>query len=406
MGFLGLKTLKQIGADLIGQSGPPIGVDFGVASLKLLQVKPDEPPSLIAAACIDTPLDMQADDTKRLEFQLAALAKLVKDGRFSGRRVVCSIPATQTWCKHLQLLKNETSPLSEQVTAAVSGHLACDPSALVYRHIEVEKTTVASGKTEVICMATPRDLIKRIVSGLKEARLEPVGMHSEFAAAVRSFESVNRREADQAKTTLYLDIGGGSTKVIIAHGATMVFARTVEVGGRHFDETIVRQTKWDLKEAHTTRLSLEDVCPSKSRVATAPAQNGGLPGMALLAAGMRSGGVEPLAAPVAVAAPSTPEPDLTEPLEMLSDEVLLSIRYHESLFPGRKIERVIFLGGESKGRSVCQNIARALRLPAQLADPLARVARTGDEATLGFDLKQPQPGWAVALGLALSPTDL
>jgi Tfp pilus assembly PilM family ATPase len=84
----------------------------------------------------------------------------------------------------------------------------------------------------------------------------------------------------------------------------------------------------------------------------------------------------------------------------------LSLRYHESLFPGRKIERVIFLGGESKSRSLCQNVARVLKLPAQLADPLARVGRSGNEPVVGVDLKQPQPGWAVALGLALSPTDL
>jgi hypothetical protein len=47
-----------------------------------------------------------------------------------------------------------------------------------------------------------------------------------------------------------------------------------------------------------------------------------------------------------------------------------------------------------------------LKLPAQMADPLARIVRTGAEPALGVDLKQPQPGWAVVLGLCLSPTDL
>ena len=39
---------------------------------------------------------------------------------------------------------------------------------------------------------------------------------------------------------------------------------------------------------------------------------------------------------------------------MLTDEIQLSLRYHESLFPGRKVERVIFLGGESKSRALCR----------------------------------------------------
>jgi type IV pilus assembly protein PilM len=407
MGLDAFRRLRQIGADLIGQATPPIGVDFGVGALKMLQVRGAEPPSLLAAACLETPLELLDNDAGRLEFQLKALAKLMKDARFEGRRVVCSIPASQTWCKPMQLIQNETSPIGDQVMSAASSQLGCDPGALVYRHLEVEGTTAPAGKTEVICMATPREFVKRVVTGLKNAGLEPVGMHSEFAAAVRSFEAVNRRAADAAKTTLYLDIGGGSTKIMIAHGSSMVFARYVDVGGRLFDETIVRQTKWDTKEARATRLRLEDLCPSKTKATVASATPvNPLPGMAILTAGMRSGGAEPAATVVETPAPSTPEPDLSEPLEILTDEIALSLRYHESLFPGRKIERVIFLGGESKSRGLCQIIARTLKLPAQLADPLARVGRSGNEPALNVDMKLPQPGWAVALGLALSPTDL
>lgn len=406
MGFDAFKRIKQFGAELIGQSGPSIGVDFGVATLKVLQVVAGEPPSLIAAAALETPLELVGDDAKRLEFQLEALPKLIKQARFVGRRVVCSIPSAQTWCKHLQLPKTDGAPMSDTVATAVSAQLNCDPGALVYRHLEVEGATCPTGKAEVICMATPKEFVRRVVSGLKASKLEPVGMHSEFIATIRCFEPVNRRTADMAKTTLYLDVGGGGTKIMIAHGPSMVFARTAEVGGRQFDEMIVRQTKWDLKEAHAARLTLEDLCPSRSRAAAAPAPGSPLPGMALLAAGMRSGGAEPATATEPAVAPSAPQPDLSELLEMLTDEIQLSLRYHESLFPGRKAERVIFLGGESKSRALCQIIARSLKLPAQLADPLARVARTGSEPCAGIDLKQVQPGWAVALGLALSPTDL
>ena len=396
MGLDAIKRLKQLGADLMGQAGPPVGVDFGVGALKLLQVRPEEPPVLMAAACVDTPIDLMRNDTARLDFQLEALGKLIKDGRFSGRRVVCSIPASQTWCKHLQLPKSDAVPMSEQVALAVSNQLGCDPGALVYRHVEVEGAMSSSGKVEVICMATPRDFVKRLLGGLKAQRLEPVGMHSEFSAAVRSFESVNRRTADQTKTTLYLDLGCGTSKVVVAHGASMVFARTIEVGGRLFDDTIARQTKWDIKECRATRFGLENLCPSRTRAAAAAPTSNTLPGMALLSAGMRSGGAEPSTAVAQVAAPATPEPDLSEPIEMLT-------ALHRAMAAD---ERVIFLGGESKSRSLCQIIARTLKLPAQLSDPLARVARSGNETTIGIDFKQPQPSWAVALGLAISPTDL
>ena len=64
------------------------------------------------------------------------------------------------------------------------------------------------------------------------------------------------------------------------------------------------------------------------------------------------------------------------------------------------------MGGESRHLGLAQHIARTLRLPAQVADPMAGVARTGKETTTGVDFRQPQPGWAMCLGLCMSPTDL
>ena len=86
MGFDAFKRIKQFGAELIGTPSPSIGVDFGVATLKLLQVQSGEPPSLIAAAAVDTPLELMADDAQRLRFQLEALPELLRQGRFIGRR--------------------------------------------------------------------------------------------------------------------------------------------------------------------------------------------------------------------------------------------------------------------------------------------------------------------------------
>ena len=66
----------------------------------------------------------------------------------------------------------------------------------------------------------------------------------------------------------------------------------------------------------------------------------------------------------------------------------------------------MFVGGESSHEALCAEIARVLKLPAQAADPLARVGRSGNEPAEGVDLSSAQPGWAVAMGLCLSPTDL
>src|SRR4051794_27259688 len=90
---------------LASSHGLPIAIEFGTGSLKVLQVAAGDPPTLVAAACLETPDELLSDHRKRLEFQLEGLPRLIKQGGFKGRRAVCAIPAWQMLCKHVTLTK-------------------------------------------------------------------------------------------------------------------------------------------------------------------------------------------------------------------------------------------------------------------------------------------------------------
>jgi type IV pilus assembly protein PilM len=379
---------------------PPVAVDFGTGALKVLQISQGDRPSLVAAASLETPEDLLNDAAKRLSFQLDALPDLIKAGQFKGKRAACALPAGQTFCKHMQFQQEPGIPLATLIKTAVPAQLKCDPGAVVLKHVEVGPVA-RTNKTEVICMAAAREMVERFMAALKAARLEPVGMHSEFTAMLRAFDSITRRDQDAALTTLYLDVGAGCTKVAIAHGRSLVFARTIEVGGRHLDAAICKSLKCSAGQARKQRLSMTTFEAART---AAPVE--GLTGrLAFIAA--------PPAGATAVAERPAGQPDtaaeaaaLSEPLEILTDEISMCLRYHEAIFPDQRVGRAIFIGGESRQRGLCQHIARTLRLPAQVADPLAQLTRSGGEPTLHVDLGEPQPGWAVALGLCLCPTDL
>jgi hypothetical protein len=85
----------------------------------------------------------------------------------------------------------------------------------------------------------------------------------------------------------------------------------------------------------------------------------------------------------------------------LVDELTLCRRYHESTFPGKAVQRLIFIGGEARQRWVCQRIAREMGLAAQVGDPLVRMGRISEiPVESGLDRRLPQPAWAVAIGLS------
>lgn len=410
MPFEAIRRLSSLGA--LNQNGLPIGVDFGVASLKVLQIAKGDPPSLIAAACIDTPEELINDPLGRLDFQTEALGRLVKSGGFKGRRAVCAIPAPMATCKHVRVAKADPATTALQVSASISQQLNAPPGSLVLRTVdvgEVERVGATGGKqAEVICIAAPRDAVGRLMDAVKAARLEPVGMHSEFSATLRAFGDLARAPAGGGeRTTLYLDIGAGATRVIVAHDDSMVFARMIQLGGRALDEAIASGRNLTPAEARRERYAVAGTLPERGVLA----ENGVSARVRAAAAIADESKDEPvgLTSPVAcaAAAPFGPEePALTEAVEILTDEVLMCLRYHESLFPSRRVESIVFTGGEARHMGLCQHLARSLRLPAQVADPLARVARSGKEPTSGVNFKEAQPGWSVPLGLCLSPTDL
>lgn len=404
------KLSERMGTNLgLGNTlGMPIAIDFGTGALKILQVNAGQPPSLQAIVSLETPQALIGDNKRRMEFQLSALPKLVKKGGFKGKRAVCSIPAWQTTCKHLQFPRQDGVPLAQLVAAAIPQQLGVDPASLVYRFIEVSNVERNNNKIDVVLIAVERAVVDRLMETLVDAKLEPVGIQSEFMCTVRAFDDIHRRLEDNKANTLYLDIGASTTKVMITHGRTLVFARMIDVGGRHLDAAIAKQINCDEVTARGMRLALDQETEKLFAPAPGPASGAAAPAQPEVD---RRSGLTPAGLtddittqpPVAVAPEGT---SLLEPLEIITDEVRLCLRYHASQFPGQKVDRIIFVGGESRHRGLTQHIARVLKLSAQIADPLARVARTGNESVLGIDLKQPQPGWAVALGLCLAPTDL
>jgi hypothetical protein len=93
-----------------------------------------------------------------------------------------------------------------------------------------------------------------------------------------------------------------------------------------------------------------------------------------------------------------------EPLRRLVEELNMCRRYYESTFPEKPVDRLIFVGGEARQRQLCQQVAREMGLAAQVGDPLVRIGRISEIGIeSGIDRRQPQPAWAVAIGLSMGP---
>ncbi|MGI9013944.1 MAG: pilus assembly protein PilM [Phycisphaerales bacterium] len=365
----------------------PIAIDFGAAAVKLLQLNPGDPPTIHAAIEIAIPEAIRGDTNRTLEHLSEKLPKALRLGKFKGKRATCSLPSMRMLLQHMQAPSSGAVSLDDYINTQLQIQTGALPGALVVRTTHVDDIYRHGGqKAETICFAIPRDTVMRHIDLLKRCKLEVTGVHTEQHAIVWAFEHLCDDEASKASTTLFVDIGWGHTKSAISHGDKLVFARNIDLGGRHFDEHLAEMLNCDIKSAHAHRMAaIEQMKPHTKSAAT---------GSAILDTGMSRA----VAANSATLAPAKNRDPMGEALiEILADELKMGLRYHNAVFENRRVDRVIFIGGESSNPELCRSLAERLRIPAQLGDALGRLGRKGAETNV--KLGTPLPGWTVACGL-------
>ncbi len=400
----------------------PICIDFGSDSLKLLQVQHDETPTLVAAASADIPEHARKDFSAYTKFVGGALKELLREAKFKGKRAVTSISAAKTYVQHVRISKCEDSLIQQSIEGELRGRLPIDPAGMVIRHVPAGELVVdGQSKQEVICFAASREAVMRQVQTVKATGLEIVGMHCEPMAILESFAHLYRRAEDINQTTLFLDIGSSVTKVLIAHGRELVFSKNINIAGEHFIRELAKRRGVDVTEARQERIQ-----GAASATGTPPVTGGGpapismgerrtgapAPGMSTIEDGEPDGAALDGSASVQRSDSTggvglAVEISAEEMLDCMLDDLRMCIGYHGSTFVDRPIGKLVFVGGESRQTAMCKHIAQSLQIPAQLGDPLARLEgkRSGGHV-VGVDLTQAQPGWAVAMGLGLLPTNL
>ena len=425
----------------------PIGVDFGSDSLRMAQVEPvDGEYRLVAAASADVPAQVRLDPTARLNFFADTIRDLLASGNFRGRRAILSLPAASTFVQHLRMPKLEEEELRKALPWEARGKLPIDPSHAVLRHIVAgEIYQDSEQKNEVILMAASRELVNQLLAAAARSKLDVVGMNVEAKAIVDCFTHIYRRKTDSDLCSCFVDIGSSGTRAVIAKAGQILFARTIAIGGEHFNRAVANGLKISLEDARVLRIKLCSIQAQAAQAAQAAAaehkdrQVSAAPArqpqaepqsleqaFPLLGAAMAKSAGKP-AARAATATMEAPAPAavpagfhgagaelqdkarqvdqaLREPLAKLIEELDLCRRYHETTFHSKPLDRLVFIGGEARHRGLCQQIARSMSLAAQVGDPLVRMGRTSDVGVeSGIDRRQPQPSWSVAVGLSMGP---
>jgi type IV pilus assembly protein PilM len=444
----------------------PIGVDFGSDCLRLAQVQRTENDwRLVAAASADVPAHLRHDPTSRVAWFIETTRDLLSQGSFRGRQAVLAMPAASMFIQHLRLPKMDDAALKKALPWEARGKLPIDPTHALLRHMVAgDIYQDQEPKSEVIVMAAARSVVNGLLDAAAKARLDVVGMNVEPMALIDCFGHIYRRKSDAECVNCFVDIGSTGSRAVITQGRRVLLVRAIPIGGDHLTSAVADALKIPFDDARLLRIKCchpsspaasdrRAAAATEHRDAIAPepeaemadaAVESGEPTMensfALLSAGMSKSTIvaerreteqapslgaatmptralateetEVQQAPAAVATATAEaamqvrqiEQASREPLNKLVQELDLCRRYYEATFPNKPVDRLLFVGGEARQKSLCQYVAREMGLAAQLGDPMCRMSKTTEVGIeSGIDRRSPQPAWAVAIGLSMGP---
>jgi type IV pilus assembly protein PilM len=339
-----------------------VGLDIGTSALRAVEliVEHGRPPVLEAFGQVGLPPGIIVDGEIRDRAQVAsAIRRLWRHGGFKTSRVRLGVAGLRAITREIEL---PPVPPDEVAAAVVLQAEDIVP-------FPIDRTSVASAvvsRTEdadglplirVLVAAAHRDVIDGIVAAVEEAGLEPEGIDLDTAALSRAFtlpDGANEPEA-------VVSVGAGLSMVVVRHGGTLQFVRTIDMGG----DTVTRAL------ASALDVPIADAEIVKRRLA-------------------HPGPHDP-AATRAVA----------EVVEQLADEVRSSLRFFGTL-PGRiPPSRVLVTGGGARTVGLLEKLRALIDVPVLEASPLSFV----DASRLRVSAREAESinqTVAVPLGLALN----
>jgi len=336
----------------------PIGVDIGSRSIKLLQFDAERT-AVGEAARWDLPPRESSESPQQDESIVEAVGRAREGRKFRGRRAILCLSSADLFVQNIRVPQAKGEELEKIIRSEAAGRLPFDAEEAEIRFIEA--ADVRQGdmmRREVIVLACRKAAVERLLSLAEQANLMPVAIDVEPSAMLRCYSKLFRRDNDQQRRTMFVNLGASNSMVVISKGPNVMFVKYLDIGGRHLDEAVASHLKMRPADAASLRRHNGDRRSDQR------------------------------------------DPEITRSIDesvrpvfnRLANELSLCLRYYSVTFRGRPVELVVLGGGEAT-ESLAEWVSRRLDLPCEEGNPLRPYAN-GDPAGRNSQ-------WDVAAGLAL-----
>jgi len=345
-----------------------IGLDIGNSSLKgiLLRKNADSwnvvdyfweelPPSLRKE--MDTP-ERREEIVKRL--------KNIFSTKFKGtKKVSTSVRGNQVIVRNVKFPKMAPQDLDKTLQFEAEPYIAFDIRD-VYLSAQILKDVIEDDqpKMETILVAAKRDYVDGIISLLNDVGVIPAVIEVDAFSVVNLYEANN--ESFLSENVMFLDIGSGTTNLIITESGYPKVARDLFTGSNDITLAISNNLNIDFEDA-------EEMKKKYGIVSTLELENMENPDEAEQVSSI-----------------------ITQIVDDILSEARRSLDYFNTISEtGGEVSKIVLSGGGAKLKNLINYFHLQLNIPCEIIEPWKKIETTEEI------LKQYTPEFAVALGLAL-----
>ncbi len=159
--------------------------------------------------------------------------------------VVASLPEEKSFLHFIQLPKVEREKVGSAVRWEIEANIPLSPDELIYDQEVIEPSPDHFDHLDVIITAFPKNIVESYVRVLKGVGLTLSALELESQAVARAIVS----DIGTHSAKIIVDMGRMRTGIMVISGGAIIFTKTVEVGGKIFEENIARAMGVSLEKA-------------------------------------------------------------------------------------------------------------------------------------------------------------
>lgn len=223
-----------------------LGLDLGKHTFRAVEIEKNKKETvLLKTGVYDNPkINLEDTSNNAQKDYSQAIRDFIKDTGFTTSKTVFALEEKDIFMRVINVPEMSDKELKSSITYEAEQYI---PLPLNEVNLTFQKLDIPSsleGKMSIQLVAAKKDVIQKYISVVKDAKLTPVGVEPEALAIGRALSDMGSPSA-----SIILHLGFQKSLIIISVKGSVVFTRTLSLGGDAMTRSIEQSLNLDYMQA-------------------------------------------------------------------------------------------------------------------------------------------------------------